>query len=39
MGDICFCAPSGHTPRIQEAHLLVWHAVCDAVEAEICLRG
>ena len=39
MVDICFRAPSEHTPRIQEAHLLVWHAVCDAVEAEICLRG
>ncbi len=37
--DICFCAPSSHTPRIQEAHLLVWHAVCDAVEAEMCNRG
>ncbi len=39
IAQICFCAPSNHTPRIQEAHLLVWHAVCDAVEAEICARG
>ncbi len=30
--DACFKAPSNHTPRIQEAHLLAWHLVCDLVE-------
>jgi D-sedoheptulose 7-phosphate isomerase len=33
--DHCFCAPSDSTPRIQEAHIAVWHAVCDAVEQEL----
>jgi D-sedoheptulose 7-phosphate isomerase len=32
VADICFCAPSDHTPRIQEAHMTVLHAICDAVE-------
>jgi len=30
--DDCFSAPSDHTPRIQECHLLAWHAICEAVE-------
>jgi D-sedoheptulose 7-phosphate isomerase len=33
--DICFCVPSDHTPRIQEAHVLAWHVICEAVEAEL----
>jgi D-sedoheptulose 7-phosphate isomerase len=30
--DICFCAPAQMTPRIQELHLLAWHAICEMVE-------
>ena len=30
--DICFSAPARYTPRIQELHLLAWHAVCEMVE-------
>lgn len=30
--DICFCAPAHLTPRIQELHLLAWHAICEVVE-------
>lgn len=30
--DYCMMAPSASTPRIQEAHILVWHIVCDLVE-------
>ena len=30
--DLCFCAPAQNTPRIQELHLLAWHAVCEMVE-------
>ena len=30
--DVCLLAPSTSTPRIQEAHLLAWHLVCDEVE-------
>jgi D-sedoheptulose 7-phosphate isomerase len=33
--DECFAAPSKRTPRIQEAHLLAWHLICDAVEQRI----
>ncbi len=33
--DVCFCAPASTTPRIQELHLLAWHAVCEVVEAEL----
>lgn len=34
--NICFCAPSQSTPRIQEAHITVAHAICDIVEKELC---
>ncbi len=30
--DLCLCVPSKQTPRIQEAHILAWHIVCDLVE-------
>ena len=30
--DLCFRVPSGSTPRIQEAHIAVAHAICDVVE-------
>ncbi len=33
--DLCFIAPSDATPRIQELHLSVWHAICDLVETEL----
>ena len=33
--DICFCAPARLTPRIQELHLLAWHAICEVVEDAI----
>lgn len=32
LSDHCFMAPSSHTPRIQEAHLVAWHLVCDVVD-------
>lgn len=35
VADVCFCAPSDVTARIQEAHITVWHAVCEAVEAQL----
>ncbi len=37
--DICFRAPSESTPRIQELHILAWHAVCEMVEAIILDQG
>lgn len=30
--DLCFFAPSVATPRIQELHILAWHAICGSVE-------
>ena len=33
--DICFCAPAQSTARIQELHLLAWHAICKLVETEL----
>ncbi len=35
LADICFCAPSDRTARIQEAHITVWHALCEVVEARL----
>lgn len=32
IADEVFCAPSEDTPRIQEAHLLVGHTICEIVE-------
>lgn len=33
--DICLCVPSDNAARIQEAHITVWHAVCEVVEQEL----
>jgi D-sedoheptulose 7-phosphate isomerase len=33
--DVLIAAPSNETPRIQECHLLVGHALCDAVEQSL----
>jgi|SRR5215471_19348399 len=31
--DICLCIPSDQTPRIQEAHILLGHILCEIIEA------
>lgn len=33
--DICYQAPATVTPRIQELHILAWHAICEIVENAI----
>jgi D-sedoheptulose 7-phosphate isomerase len=33
--DVLIAAPSDATPRIQECHILVGHALCDAVEQAV----
>jgi D-sedoheptulose 7-phosphate isomerase len=33
--DVLIAAPSNETPRIQECHILVGHALCDVVEQAI----
>jgi D-sedoheptulose 7-phosphate isomerase len=35
VSDICICVPSDSTPRIQECHLVIEHAICAAVEERI----
>ena len=34
--DECICIPSTSTPRIQEAHILVGHIICEAIESGAC---
>jgi D-sedoheptulose 7-phosphate isomerase len=33
--DLCLCAPSNDTPRIQECHILMGHIICELVEHTI----
>jgi D-sedoheptulose 7-phosphate isomerase len=30
--DLCLCVSSLSTPRIQEAHITIWHIICELVE-------
>lgn len=32
--ELCLCVPSTRTARIQEAHLLIGHLLCEVIEAE-----
>ena len=33
--DYCFAVPSEDTPRIQEAHIMIGHILCDLVESSL----
>ena len=33
--DVCINVPSDDTPRIQEAHIMIGHIVCEIVEKEL----
>lgn len=33
--DLCICVPSASTPRIQEAHILIGHIMCEFIEKEL----
>jgi D-sedoheptulose 7-phosphate isomerase len=35
VADYCFAVPSAETPRIQEAHILIGHIICELVENEL----
>jgi len=35
LADILIAVPSSDTPRIQECHILLGHALCDAIEQEL----
>lgn len=36
--DLCLCAPSNSTARIQEMHITIAHAICELVEARLTQR-
>ena len=35
--NITINVPSSDTPRIQEAHILIGHIVCQLIEEQVCL--
>ncbi|HTP07595.1 MAG TPA: D-sedoheptulose 7-phosphate isomerase [Anaerolineae bacterium] len=35
ISDLCFRAPSTQTPHTQEAHIVVWHVICELVERDL----
>jgi D-sedoheptulose 7-phosphate isomerase len=37
--DVLIAAPSSETPRVQECHILLGHALCDAVEQALAAAG
>jgi len=37
--DIMICVPSVDTPRIQEAHILIGHIICQLIEKEMFLNA
>ena len=39
LSDYCICIPSNSTPRIQEAHILIGHIICEIVEKELFQKG
>jgi D-sedoheptulose 7-phosphate isomerase len=39
LADHCLAVPSAETPRIQEAHILIGHILCELVEQELFPRA
>ena len=35
LSDYCIHVPSSSTPRIQEAHILIGHILCEFIENEL----
>jgi D-sedoheptulose 7-phosphate isomerase len=33
--DLCLCVPSKSTPRIQEMHVAIYHAICELLEERL----
>ena len=33
--DVCLCVPSKSTPRIQEMHIAIYHAICELLEERL----
>jgi len=38
LADILINVPSSNTPRIQEAHVMVWHIICGLFEEECAIN-
>jgi len=38
IADLTLCVPSDDTARIQEAHILCGHMICDFIELSVCER-
>jgi D-sedoheptulose 7-phosphate isomerase len=34
--EYCLCVPSAETPRIQEAHIVLGHILCELIEESVC---
>ncbi|MDX2469515.1 MAG: D-sedoheptulose 7-phosphate isomerase, partial [SAR324 cluster bacterium] len=37
--DLCIQVPSDETPRIQEAHILIGHSLCEYLEGQLFTKG
>ncbi len=37
--DVCFQVPSHNTAHIQEAHITVWHILCDLIEQALFAKS
>jgi D-sedoheptulose 7-phosphate isomerase len=37
--DVLLAVPLSATPRIQEIHVVTYHAICEAVEAAVCVAA
>jgi D-sedoheptulose 7-phosphate isomerase len=33
--DLCLCVPSRSTPRIQEMHIMIYHAICELLDEKL----
>jgi D-sedoheptulose 7-phosphate isomerase len=33
--DLCLCVPSKSTPRVQEMHIMIYHAICELLEERL----
>ncbi len=38
LSDVCIAVPADGSPRVQEGHLVLIHALCREVEAALCSR-
>ncbi|MDZ4284815.1 MAG: SIS domain-containing protein, partial [Patescibacteria group bacterium] len=39
LADIDIIVPSSETPRIQEAHLLIIHSICEVIDERLATEG